>query len=232
MKRKLSWLCNGYGWLLRLYPPHHRAHFADEMGAVFAQALADAASQGWAAVFVLCSREVRDLPATLLTEYWRLFYQWWTTRLSASELQRSDLPGVVPIGCSSVLHLFFVMTGRNPRLRRLFDLAFSLCGLVIAAPLLLILPILIKLDSPGPILYRSQRVGKDGQLYTMYKFRSMPINPSGQAGAQRSSAPPDRRLTRIGRWARRCYLDEMPQLFNVLKGDMSVFGPRPGMPQR
>lgn len=232
MKRRLAWLCHGYGWLLRLYPSPHRDRFADEMGAVFAQALDDAATQGGPAVIHLCCRELRDLPVVLLTEYWRLCQQWWTTRLSAIEPRRSDLPGVVPVSYGSVPHLLFAVTGRNRRLRRLFDLAFALCGLVIAAPFLIVLPLLIKLDSPGPILYRSQRVGKDGQLYTMYKFRSMPINPSGQAGVQRSSAHPDRRLTRIGRWARRCYLDEMPQLFNVLKGDMSVFGPRPGMPQR
>lgn len=232
MKRNLSWVCHSYGWLLRLYPSSHRHHFGDEMQTVFAQALDDAAAHGWPAVFTLCSRELRDLPPALLTEYWRLFQHWCTIRLLASEPLRSDLPGIVPVGYGSIPHLFFVVTGRNPRARRLFDLAFALCGLVIAVPFLLVLPLLIKLDSPGPILYRQQRVGKNGRLYTMYKFRSMHMNSPIQAPVQCYSASTDPRLTRIGRWVRRCCLDETPQLFNVLKGDMSVFGPRPGMPQR
>lgn len=230
MKRKLAWLCEGYGWLLRLYPSQHRDLFAAEMGAVFAQALNDAATQGWLAVIRLCCREVRDLPSALLTEYWRLCQRWWTSHLSANEPRHSDLPGIVPIRSGAVPYLLFAVTGRSPRLRRLFDLAFALCGLVIAAPFLLVLPILIKLDSPGPILYCSQRVGKNGQLYTMYKFRSMYANLSAQAAPPPSSTRSRPRLTRIGRWVRRYCLDEVPQLFNVLKGDMSVFGPRPGMP--
>lgn len=228
MRRELSWLCYLYGWLLCLYPRPYRALFADEMAAVFAQALVDAAAQGWVAVLTRCCREVRDLPRLLLAEYWLLFRHWLNGQLQRSEPLRSDLPGLVPVGYGSALHLLFAVMGRNPRLRRLFDLLFALCGLVVAAPFLLILPVLIKLDSPGPILYRHQRIGKEGRLYTMYKFRSMQVKPP-ELGV---SSTADRQLTRIGRWARRWYLDEVPQLFNVLKGEMSIFGPRPGMPQR
>lgn len=227
MRRKLSWLCYLYGWLLRLYPRPYRALFADEMMAVFAQALVDAAAQGWVAVLTLCCREGHDLPRLLFAEYWLLCRQWLNRQLQESEPLRSDLPGLVPMGYGSTPHLLFAVMGRNPRLRRLFDLLFALCGLVLAAPFLLLLPILIKLDSPGPILYCHQRIGKQGRLYTMYKFRSMHVKPP-EVGV---SAQADRQLTRIGRWVRRCYLDEVPQLFNVLKGEMSLFGPRPGMPQ-
>lgn len=225
MKPILSWVCYGYGWLLRLYPRPYRALFADEMATVFAQALVDAAAQGWVAVLTLCGREGRDLPRLLLAEYWSLCRQWLAVQLQENESQGRDLPGVVPVGYGSAPQLLWVIMARNPRRRRLFDLLFALCGLVIAAPLLLILPILIKLDSPGPILYCQPRVGKQGRLYTMYKFRSMHVKPPPGGSSQS-----DPRLTRIGRWVRRYCLDEMPQLFNVLKGDMSVFGRRPGMP--
>lgn len=228
MRRELSWLCYLYGWLLQLYPRPYHALFADEMTAVFAQALVEAAAQGWGAVLTLCCREVCDLPRLLLAEYWLLFRHWLNRQLQESEPLRSDLPGLVPVGYGSTPHLLFAVMGRNPRLRRLFDLLFALCGLVIATPFLLILPILIKLDSSGPILYCHLRVGKQGRLYTLYKFRSMYVKPLEQS----SSSQVDPRLTRIGRWVRLYYLDEVPQLFNVLRGDMSIFGPRPGMPQR
>lgn len=230
MNHNFSWLCAIYTWLLQLYPRRYRALFADEMQAVFAQALAEAAAQGGFAVLSLCRREVRDLPHLLLTEYWLLCRHWLQVRLLESEPAHNDLPGVVPVGYGSVPHVLFVVTGRNSRVRRLFDVALALFGLVIAAPLLLVLPILIKLDSPGPILYRAIRIGKNGHPYTMYKFRSMYIQPPKYATLHTDQRNVDLRLTHVGRWARQYCLDEMPQLFNILKGDMSVFGPRPRMP--
>lgn len=230
MNRNLSWVCHGYAWLLRLYPRRYRALFADEMQAVFAQALVEATAQGGSAVWTLCGRELRDLPKLLLTEYWLLCRHWLQVRLLDGEPTHNDLPGVVPVSYGSVPHVLFVVTGRNSQVRRLFDVAIALFGLVIAAPLLLLLPILIKLDSPGPILYRAVRAGKNGRLYTMYKFRSMYIYPPTYATAHANQRNTDLRLTRVGRWARRYCLDEMPQLFNILKGDMSVFGPRPRLP--
>ncbi len=229
MDRKLSWVCYGYSWLLRLYPSPHRNHFADEMQAVFAQALVDAAAHGWMAVLRLCSRELCDLPPALLTEYWRLFQHWCTNCALTSEPLRSDLPGVVPVSDGTVPHLLFVVTGCNPHLRRLFDVVVALCGLVLTAPLFLLLPILIKLDSPGPILYCAPRIGKNGQPYTLYKFRSMYTNH--RSSTQSCVAIPTAlRQTRVGQLARRYCLDELPQLVNVLKGEMSILGPRPGTP--
>jgi hypothetical protein len=230
MNHNLSWLCTIYTWLLQLYPRRYRALFADEMQAVFAQALVEATAQGGSAVWTLCGRELRDLPRLLCTEYWLLCQQWLQARLCNAEPTRTDLPGVVPVGYGSVPHVLFVVAGRNPRMRRLFDLVIALFGLGIAAPLFLVLPLLIKLDSPGPVLYRQQRVGKQGRPYTMYKFRSMQVGTSLPAQTHTHQTPYDARLTRVGRWARRYCLDEMPQLFNVLKGDMSIFGPRPRLP--
>lgn len=230
MRNKLVWLCTLYDWLLRLYPRAYHDLFADEMQTVFAQALA--AAQGWPAILRLWGRELRDLPHLLLTEYWLLFRRWLKVRVEDTEPMRTDLPGLLPVGYGSVPHLLFVVTGRHPRVRRLFDLLFALVGLIIAAPIFLVLPILIKLDSPGPILYRAVRIGKNGQPYTMYKFRSMQTSRSLPVQTYTHQADSDPRLTRVGRWVRRCSLDEMPQFFNVLKGEMSIFGPRPGMPSQ
>ena len=85
--------------------------------------------------------------------------------------------------------------------------------------------VLIKLDSPGPVIFCQQRVGKGGQPYTLYKFRSMFCDVERRRSPV--SGERDPRLTRVGRVIRRLYLDELPQLYNVLKGEMSVFGPYP-----
>jgi exopolysaccharide biosynthesis polyprenyl glycosylphosphotransferase len=124
-----------------------------------------------------------------------------------------------------------------PRLvKRAFDLTFSLALLLPALPILGLIALLIRLDSRGPALFRQPRVGENGRIFQMYKFRSMieRAEPAGSAPAQ--GVPPlhkkrdDPRVTRVGRWLRRYSLDELPQLFNVLKGDMSLVGPRPEMP--
>jgi lipopolysaccharide/colanic/teichoic acid biosynthesis glycosyltransferase len=90
--------------------------------------------------------------------------------------------------------------------------------------------VLIKLTSPGPALLRQQRVGKNDRLFTLYKFRSMVIDAEARSGAV-WAARNDPRITPVGRWLRRLRLDELPQLFNVLKGDMSIVGPRPERPE-
>lgn len=114
------------------------------------------------------------------------------------------------------------------QIRRTLDFVASWAGLVVISPLFLLLGVWIKLDSPGPVFYRATRVGKNGQLFRLYKFRSM------VAGADRRgpgiTASGDTRVTTAGRFLRRSKLDELPQLINVLKGDMSLVGPRPEDP--
>jgi lipopolysaccharide/colanic/teichoic acid biosynthesis glycosyltransferase len=108
--------------------------------------------------------------------------------------------------------------------RRLFDLVLSLFCLVVAAPVILIIAILIKLDSPGPTLYVPQMVGKDGDLFRLFRFRTMHIDKPAHLS-------PEERLTRVGRFIRNYSLDHLPTLVNVLKGDISVIGPRPMEPE-
>jgi lipopolysaccharide/colanic/teichoic acid biosynthesis glycosyltransferase len=112
--------------------------------------------------------------------------------------------------------------------KRLFDLCLAALGLVVTAPFLAIAALGIRLASPGPVLYRARRVGKDGTPFTMYKLRTMHRGP-GLSGS-RITGHADPRVFRWGRWLRRAKLDELPQLVNVLWGDMAIVGPRPEDP--
>ncbi len=135
--------------------------------------------------------------------------------------------------------------------KRALDLVGASLGLIFLSPLFLLISLLIKLDSPGPAIFKQKRVGKNGRIFTFYKFRSMYVNSDDEihrdyvAGLLRGETrklakkvgadrvfklADDPRVTRIGRFLRRASLDELPQLFNVLKGEMSLVGPRPPIP--
>ncbi len=121
---------------------------------------------------------------------------------------------------------------RNPTFlqlasKRALDLFVALTALLLTAPLFAITAFLIRRESPGPVFFRQKRVGKDGELFEMLKFRTMFVEKGGDAPKPKSHHDP--RLTAIGRWLRRYSLDELPQLINVLKGEMSIVGPRPEM---
>src|SRR6266849_9707039 len=110
-------------------------------------------------------------------------------------------------------------------MKRSFDLILSLLGLIILTPLLAALALRIKLDSPGPVFYRGVRAGRFGKPFRIFKFRTMVVNADKIGGS--STAEDDPRVTRTGRFLRKYKLDELPQLFNVLAGEMSLVGPRP-----
>lgn len=114
-------------------------------------------------------------------------------------------------------------------LKRPFDLLASAAGLIILSPLFALIALLIRLTSPGPILYRATRIGQGGREFTLYKFRSMVVG-ADQRGPGITAAG-DPRITPVGRILRRAKLDELPQLWNVLRGDMSLVGPRPEDPR-
>ena len=113
-------------------------------------------------------------------------------------------------------------------IKRLMDLGLSAAGLAVLAPLFALVALLIKFDSPGPVFYRQTRLGLRGQPYVMWKFRSM-RHEAEKEGAQ-WAAPDDPRNTRVGRWLRKWRIDELPQLINVVRGEMSLVGPRPERP--
>ena len=112
--------------------------------------------------------------------------------------------------------------------KRLFDMVAAACGVLLLAPVLLAIAVWIRLDSPGPALFRQRRVGRHGRLFDIYKFRTMVDRPDD--GCQLTVGG-DPRITRAGRFLRRAKLDELPQLLNVLEGTMSLVGPRPEVPR-
>jgi exopolysaccharide biosynthesis polyprenyl glycosylphosphotransferase len=113
-------------------------------------------------------------------------------------------------------------------LRRGVDVAISLAILVVSFPVIAVAALAVRLSSPGPVLYRQVRVGHDGRLFTLYKFRSMSVDAEAQGPAWASRGDP--RVTAVGRVIRKLRVDELPQLFNVLRGEMSIVGPRPERP--
>lgn len=124
--------------------------------------------------------------------------------------------------------------------KRGIDFLLSLLGLVILSPILLIVALIIKLDSRGPVIFKQERVGLKGKKFYMYKFRSMVVNAEelkDKLQKQNEMSGPmfkmkrDPRITRVGRFIRKTSIDELPQLFNVLKGEMSLVGPRPSLPK-
>ena len=121
------------------------------------------------------------------------------------------------------------VNGTMRRLKRFFDISFALTLLICTLPLLLLTAVVVRLDSPGPVLYRQKRVGLHGREFTIYKIRSM--RTDAEAGGAVWACKHDPRVTRIGRFLRKTRIDELPQLFNVLKGEMSVVGPRPERPE-
>ena len=110
----------------------------------------------------------------------------------------------------------------------MFDIFFSLLALIILCPLLILISLLIPLFDPGPIIFKQKRVGMDGKLFYMYKFRSMPINMKNIPSNKVSNL----KLNWLCRFIRRTNIDELPQLFNILKSDMSFVGPRPALPSQ
>lgn len=115
----------------------------------------------------------------------------------------------------------------NAFLKRAMDVIGALVLIVLTSPLMLVAAVGVKLSSPGPVLFKQERVGRNKESFYMYKFRSMRVNSEEETGWSRNEDP---RKTRFGSFIRKCSIDELPQFFNVLKGDMSLVGPRPEVP--
>lgn len=155
--------------------------------------------------------------------------------LSLGQVQISEVAGLPLISISENQ-----IRGWNYGIKRAMDIVIAITVLTLAAPLMLLIAIAIKLDSPGPVFFRQVRVGKGGKPFVLYKFRSMVDGAERQQAALRKAygrgpllfkLRDDPRVTRVGRILRRTSLDELPQFFNVLKGEMSVVGPRPPVPE-
>jgi lipopolysaccharide/colanic/teichoic acid biosynthesis glycosyltransferase len=124
------------------------------------------------------------------------------------------------------------MTRRQRLIKRVLDLVISIAALVLLAPLFLLVVVLIKLDSKGPLLFRQQRLGENGKIFTIYKFRTMHHNaePLFNENGSKLVTSQDPRVTRVGKVLRGSGIDELAQLVNVLRAEMSIVGPRPDEP--
>ncbi|MDF0530670.1 sugar transferase [Tsukamurella sp. 8F] len=169
--------------------------------------------------------------------------------LEEREVELVVTPGVVDIaghrivfetvGDMPMLHIAQPQHARaDSAAKRAFDIAFSAAALIGASPVLLVAAIAVKLTSPGPVFYNAERIGEDGEPFTMHKFRSMYVDADKRVEALEEASDgngvlfkmkDDPRVTRAGRILRRLSIDELPQFINVLKGDMSVVGPRPAL---
>ena len=121
------------------------------------------------------------------------------------------------------------MNGLERAVKRLFDIVFSLAAIIITSPIMILTAIAIKLDSPGPVIFKQERIGRHGKPFMMYKFRTMEVQDT-KARDDGWTTPNDPRVTRVGRILRKTSLDETPQFFNILFGQMSLVGPRPERP--
>ncbi|MEZ5403405.1 MAG: sugar transferase [Bryobacteraceae bacterium] len=166
-------------------------------------------------------RELLDVKFSgVVVEYAATTYEALFGRVSSQNLQPSQL-------------IFSSELGPRPpilRLQNIYSFAFALIGVILAAPIMLIVAILVKLTSKGPALYRQRRVGMHGEIFTVMKFRSMRQDAEAKTGAVWARRG-DPRITAFGRFMRKTRLDELPQLFNVLRGEMSMVGPRPERPE-
>lgn len=143
----------------------------------------------------------------------------------------STIPYMEDLQGLPVIHIRHVpLTGVfNATMKRIVDLAGALFGLIVFSPLMLVTALLIKITSPGPVLFSQERIGLHNRPFKMYKFRSMEVQDPGRERSQWTT-PHDPRVTPVGRFIRKTSIDEMPQFFNVLIGDMSLVGPRPERP--
>jgi exopolysaccharide biosynthesis polyprenyl glycosylphosphotransferase len=176
------------------------------------------------AIMAQCERE--NVKARIVPD----LFQMTLSRMSITEVAGIPLVGIKQVRISPIIRF----------LKRGVDVAFALLVLILAAPLMGLVALIIKLDSPGPVLFRQERVGKGERSFTLYKFRSMTTGAEDQKELLRDlneaegpifKIKEDPRVTRLGRLLRRLSLDELPQFYNVLRGDMSLIGPRPPIPE-
>jgi len=155
-------------------------------------------------------------------------------QMTLSKVDVDDLGGVPLVGVKEIAIPRWKLAAK-----RALDFSVSLLGLLLLWPVFLLVAIAIKLDSPGPVLFKQVRVGKSGREFDFYKFRTMRIGAEEEQAALRAlneaTGPlfkirDDPRLTRVGKFLRRISLDELPQLYNVLRGEMSLVGPRAPLP--
>ncbi|MBN1873958.1 MAG: sugar transferase [Anaerolineae bacterium] len=221
MNKLISISIHIYTILLHLYPHQFLHEFEEEMVCVFTEAITEAAQLGFGALLQVCTREIWDWPKSLFVAYQESLQ----TRIHTAMMQTASYqgaPGLLPVQQNPICYVTTLLVGKPLKtIERGFDIMMAIFGLLIAAPTFIIIAFLIKLDSPGSIIFQQKRMGKNEETFTLYKFRSMVYQPETNQMV----------ITRVGYWIRRLKWDETPQLLNILKGDMSLFGYRPEYPR-
>ncbi len=152
-------------------------------------------------------------------------------REAAPQKSRAPEPSTLFLFLSGLSGIIVRFARRSfDKFKRFSDIALALAGLTVASPLLIFSAILIKINSRGPVVYRQKRVGLNGEIFLIYKLRTMRVNAEKFSGAVWAKEN-DPRITNVGIVLRKAHIDEIPQLFNVLKGEMSIVGPRPERPE-
>lgn len=152
------------------------------------------------------------------------------TKVSSKTRTHAPEPSSLALFGSGIMGMILsFLRATYAAVKRIFDIFVSLVGLILSSPLMLLTAILIKLTSRGPILYSQIRVGREGEHFKIYKFRTMRVDAEKETGPV-WAATNDRRLTPIGKFLRKAHIDEIPQLINVIRGEMSIIGPRPERP--
>jgi len=174
------------------------------------------------------------IPSLGREQFLKVLSETFKTHSSLSFVPSNFLPSESPMDYQDIDGVLLASFGQGSRrmgydlLKRFMDVILAGALLILVTPLLLLLAALVRLDSPGPALFKQKRVGRGGRFFEMFKFRSMYMDaPSSDYSPKTQS---DCRITRAGRFLRRTSLDELPQLINVLEGSMSLVGPRPEMP--
>lgn len=153
------------------------------------------------------------------------------TALPAPQKSRAPEPSTLFLILGGVTGIVVRFVRKSfDKFKRVSDIALSILGLTAASPILLFTAILIKLNSQGPVIYKQNRVGKNGKIFRIYKLRTMRIDAEKNTGAVWAKEN-DPRITSVGRVLRKTHIDEIPQLINVLRGEMSIVGPRPERPE-
>lgn len=156
-------------------------------------------------------------------------------QMTINRMHVEEIAGIPTIGVKEVS-----ISGLNQVVKRTIDVVISVLVLFLTAPLMGLIALMIKLESPGPVLFRQERVGRNGRCFEVYKFRSMVEGADEQKAAllhlNEATGPlfkirDDPRITRVGKWLRRLSMDELPQFYNILQGEMSLIGPRPPLPK-
>jgi len=151
--------------------------------------------------------------------------------IDTSDRGRAPEPSTIALMLSGFVAAFVRFARRRfAEFKRCFDIAASLAGLILSFPFVLISVVITKITSPGPVLFRQVRVGKNGELFELYKLRTMIVDAEDQTGPVWAKED-DPRITPFGKFLRKSRIDEIPQLVNVLKGQMSLIGPRPERPE-